>query len=123
MSRIFKKILGKEEEKEEEEIIEEEKPLSHFPSVSEKAMAIKPMSMRSMDDIDSIVNEVNDGNIVILRYDDMASEPEKLKMALERLKERILDIGGDMVLVKSGKNSPLLIAPRFVEIWRTPKEE
>jgi SepF-like predicted cell division protein (DUF552 family) len=53
----------------------------------------------------------------------MASEPEKLKMALERLKERILDIGGDMVLVKSGKNSPLLIAPRFVEIWRTPKEE
>ena len=121
MSRIFKKILGKEEEK--EEIIEEHVEPAHFPSVSEKAMAIKPMNMKSIEDIDSIVNEVNDGNIVILRYDDMASEPDKLKMALERLKERILDIGGDMVLIKSGKNSPLLIAPRFVEIWRTVPSE
>ncbi|MGC9021076.1 MAG: cell division protein SepF [Candidatus Methanodesulfokora sp.] len=120
MSRIFRKILGKEEEK--EEVIEEQPETPHFPSVSEKAMAIKPMNMKSIEDIDSIVNEVNDGNIVILRYDDMASEPDKLKMALERLKERILDIGGDMVLIKSGKNSPLLIAPRFVEIWRTPSE-
>ncbi len=126
---FFRKIFGgkheEEEYYEEEEEEFEEEPIEVEPVrprfLSEKAITVKPMNLRSAEDVEQILNEINEGNIVLLRYDDLASEgEEKLKFMVQKLKERILEMGGDLVMIRDRGYPPILIVPRFIEIWRSP---
>ncbi|MCC6028817.1 MAG: cell division protein SepF [Candidatus Korarchaeum sp.] len=125
---FFRKIFGgkhEEEEYYEEEEEFEEEPVEIEPArprvLSEKAITVKPMNLRNAEDVEQILNEINEGNIVLLRYDDLASEgEEKLKFMVQRLKERVLEMGGDLVMIRDRGYPPILIVPRFVEIWRSP---
>ncbi|RDD53508.1 MAG: cell division protein SepF [Candidatus Korarchaeota archaeon NZ13-K] len=127
---FFRKVFGKGREEEEEfeeepEEFEEEVSYEIEPVrpkiVSEKAITVKPMNLRNAEDVEQILNEINEGNIILLRYDDLAAEgEEKLKFMIQRLKERVLEMGGDLVMIRDRGYPPLLIVPRFVEIWRSP---
>ncbi len=131
--RFLKKIFGRAEEDEyeeypEDEFVEEsfeeeypEEPVRmRFPS--EKAITVKPMNLRTAEDVEQVLNEISEGNIILLRYDDLISEgEERLKYILQRLKERVAEMGGDLVMIREQGAPPLLIVPRFVEIWRKPR--
>ncbi len=124
---FLRKIFGGKERREE---LEEELPepgdyFSGEPAAVnlEKAIAIKPMVLHSAEDIELVLNEINNGNIVLLKYDDLIFEnKERVRSVIERLKERILEAGGDLVLIKYDRAPPILIVPRFVEIWRRPEK-
>lgn len=129
---FFRKIFGGKREEEEYEEFEEEpeefeeEGYEIEPArpkfVSEKAITVKPMNLRNAEDVEQILNEINEGNIILLRYDDLASEgEEKLKFMVQRLKERVLEMGGDLVMIRDRGYPPILIVPRFVEIWRSPE--
>ncbi len=130
---FFKKIFGRKEEdyEEEEEGFEEEPGYEDLdyevePTrtkvLSEKAITVKPMSLRNAEDVEQVLNEISEGNIILLRYEDLAAEgEEKLRFIIQRLKERVLEMGGDLVLIKDRGSPPILIVPRFVEIWRSPE--
>lgn len=127
---FFRKIFGGERREEEEfeeepEEFEEEIDYEIEPArpkfVSEKAITVKPMNLRNAEDVEQVLNEINEGNIILLRYDELASEgEEKLKFMVQRLKERVLEMGGDLVMIRDRGYPPILIVPRFVEIWRSP---
>ncbi len=130
--RFLRKIFGRADEEEyeeypEEEFVEEE--LEEYPEEpvrmrypSEKAITVKPMSLRTAEDVEQVLNEISEGNIILLRYDELLSEgEERLKFVLQRLKERVTELGGDLVMIREQGAPPLLIVPRFVEIWRRPR--
>ncbi len=128
---FFRKIFGGERREEEEfyeeepEEFEEEVSYEIEPSrpkfVGEKAITVKPMNLRNAEDVEQVLNEINEGNIILLRYDDLAAEgEERLKFMVQRLKERVLEMGGDLVMIRDRGYPPILIVPRFVEIWRSP---
>ncbi|MCS7103791.1 MAG: cell division protein SepF [Candidatus Korarchaeum sp.] len=127
---FFRKIFGGERREEEEfeeepEEFEEEVGYEIEPArpkfVSEKAITVKPMNLRNAEDVEQVLNEINEGNIILLRYDDLAAEgEEKLKFMVQRLKDRVLEMGGDLVMIRDRGYPPILIVPRFVEIWRSP---
>lgn len=128
---FFRKIFGGERREEEEfeeepEEFEEEVSYEIEPArpkfVSEKAITVKPMNLRNAEDVEQVLNEINEGNIILLRYDDLAAEgEERLKFMVQRLKERVLEMGGDLVMIRDRGYPPILIVPRFVEIWRSPE--
>lgn len=124
---FLRKIFGgKEREEEFEEELPETEEYFSERSVTmdiEKAIAVKPMVLRNAEDIELVLNEINNGNIVLLKYDDLIVEnKERVRSVIERLKERILEAGGDLVLIRYDKAPPILIVPRFVEIWRRPEK-
>ncbi len=133
---FFRKIFGRRKDGEEEyydeyyeegeyEDVEglEDIPPVH-PAMEEKPLAIKPVDLRSMTDIDLILGEVSDNNIVIVRYDELANKSsQELRIALQQLKEKVQRMGGEVVLIKTEDYPPLLVVPSFVAVWSSPKEE
>ncbi len=134
---FFRKIFGRRDEEEEEyydEYYEEEGEYEGVegledippvrPAMEEKPLAIKPVDLRSMTDIDLILGEVSDNNIVIVRYDELANKSsQELRIALQQLKEKVQRMGGEVVLIKTEDYPPLLVVPSFVAVWSSPKEE
>lgn len=132
---FFKKLFGRGEEEDYEEEYEEgieeevgyedldyEAEPTRAKVLSEKAITVKPMNLRNAEDVEQVLNEISEGNIILLRYEDLAAEGEdKLRFIIQRLKERVLEMGGDLVLIKDRGTPPILIVPRFVEIWRSPE--
>ncbi|HDD69362.1 MAG TPA: DUF552 domain-containing protein [Candidatus Korarchaeota archaeon] len=113
LSGIFRKRKEEEEEFLPPSEVEEEIP--------EKPIAIKPMMLSDEGDIETILKEVRDGNIVIVRYNNYASkEASRLTEIIQRLKESVMEEGGETVLIDTSEFPPLLVVPRFVEVWRSP---
>ena len=115
---IFK---PKKREEEEEEFL----PPSEIGEViPEKPIAIKPMMLSNEGDLETILKEVRDGNIVIVRYNNYASrETEKLAEMIRRLKESVMEEGGETVLIETSEFPPILVVPRFIEVWRSPRSK
>lgn len=133
---FFRKLFGRGEEDHEEgeypeegyeedvkyEDLEYEMEPAKAKVLAEKAITVKPMNLRNAEDVEQVLNEISEGNIVLLRYDDLAAEGEdKLKFIIQRLKERVADMGGDLALIRERGYPPILIVPRFIEIWRGPE--
>ena len=77
---------------------------------------LKALPLRSLDDVDTIKQEVRLGNILILKISPLAKRSvEEVKMAVGDLFEFSRLIGGDIARLGEER---VVITPSFVQIWR-----
>jgi SepF-like predicted cell division protein (DUF552 family) len=97
---------------------EEEKtamPLTEDKPVLNKTY-LKAMPLRDLSDLELIKNEVERGNILILRITPLASKSiEDVKHAVNELYEFAESIGGDIARLGEER---VVICPQNIRIWR-----
>ena len=77
---------------------------------------LKAMPLRNLSDLDTIKNEVKNGNILILRITPLASKSiEDVKHAVNELYEFAESIGGDIARLGEER---VVICPPNIRIWR-----
>jgi len=77
---------------------------------------VKPMTMRGLQNIQEIVQELKHGNIVIVNIAQLINNnPAEAKRAIDQLKGTCKGLGGDLAGIGEDR---LLITPSFVKIWR-----
>jgi SepF-like predicted cell division protein (DUF552 family) len=81
---------------------------------------LKAMPLRDLSDLDTIKNEVKNGNILILRITPLASKNiEDVKQAVNELYEFAEAIGGDIARLGEER---VVICPQNIRIWREKKQ-
>lgn len=77
---------------------------------------LKAMPLRDLSDLDTIKDEVNLGNILILRITPLASKSiEDIKRAVNELSEFVEAVRGDIARLGEER---VVICPPNVKIWR-----
>jgi len=77
---------------------------------------LKAMPLRNLSDVDVVKNEVNSGNILILRITPLASKSiEDVKRAVNELTAFASAVGGDIARLGEER---IVICPPNVKIWR-----
>lgn len=77
---------------------------------------LKAMPLRDLSDIETVKNEVNSGNILILRITPLANKNiEDVKRAVNELCEFADSVGGDIARLGEER---VVICPPNVRIWR-----
>lgn len=90
------------------------------PTAAEKEIQsktyLKAMPLRELSDLETIKNEVKNGNVVILRITPLASKSiEEVKQAVNELSEFVSSLNGD--IARLGEERVVLCPPN-VKIWR-----
>lgn len=84
-------------------------------SVSGKTF-LKAMPLRDLSELDAVKNEVNSGNILILRITPLANKNlDDVKRAVNELSEFTESVGGDIARLGEER---VVICPPNVRIWR-----
>jgi hypothetical protein len=100
----------KDEKKETEEEFSSKKPSGVF---------LKAMPLRSLEDIETIKQEINAGNILILKVSPLARKSvEDVKQAVSELCEFTESIGADIARLGEER---VVITPPSIKIWRGKK--
>jgi len=97
---------------------EDEKPTatSEEENVAPAKTYLKAMPLRDLSDVETIKNEVMDGNILILRITPLASKSiEDVKKAINDLYEFAESNGGDIARLGEER---VVICPPNIRIWR-----
>ena len=77
---------------------------------------LKAMPLRDLSDLDGVKNEVNSGNIMILRITPLANKNlDDVKRAVNELCEFAESIGGDIARLGEER---VVVCPPNVKIWR-----
>jgi SepF-like predicted cell division protein (DUF552 family) len=77
---------------------------------------LKALPLRSLEDLDVIKQEVNSGNIVILKVSPLAKTSiDDVKAAVNELLEFAQNIGGDIARLGEER---IVITPSHIGIWR-----
>jgi SepF-like predicted cell division protein (DUF552 family) len=77
---------------------------------------LKAMPLRDLSDIETVKNEVNSGNILILRITPLANKNiEDVKRAVNELCEFAESVGGDIARLGEER---VVVCPPSVKIWR-----
>ncbi len=77
---------------------------------------LKAMPLRDLSDLDVVKNEVNSGNVLILRITPLANKSiEDVKRAVNELCEFVESVGGDIARLGEER---VVICPPNVRIWR-----
>ncbi len=77
---------------------------------------LKALPLRRLDDIATIKQEVNSGNIVILKVSPLAERSiDDVKTAVNELLEFAQSVGGDIARLGEER---VVITPSFIRIWR-----
>ena len=85
------------------------------PPVSSKTY-LKAMPLRDLADLDGVKNEVQNGNIIILRITPLAGKSiENVKTAVNDLYQFAESIGGDIARLGEER---VVICPKTIRIWR-----
>jgi SepF-like predicted cell division protein (DUF552 family) len=80
---------------------------------------LKAMPLRELSDLDNIKNEVQNGNILILRITPLASKSiDDVKAAVNELYAFTESIGGDIARLGEER---IVICPKNIRIWREKK--
>ncbi len=80
---------------------------------------LKAMPLRDLSDLQSIKDEVNGGNILILRITPLAHKSiEDVKRAVNELYEFAESVGGDIARLGEER---IVICPQKIRIWREKK--
>ena len=102
---------------------EEDEKTSIPPSESKEELDknyLKAMPLRDLSDLGVIKNEVQKGNILILRITPLASKNIKdVKQAVNELYEFAESIGGDIARLGEER---VVICPQNIRIWREEKQ-
>ncbi len=110
MSR-FSSLLHKSK-KEEKEV--EEKEAAE--QTSSGKTYLKAMPLRDVSELETVKNEINSGNILIIRITPLANKNlDDVKHAVNELSEFAQSIGGDIARLGEER---LVICPPNVKIWR-----
>jgi SepF-like predicted cell division protein (DUF552 family) len=105
---LFRKIRKEEDEK-------TQMPLPEDKEILNKTY-LKAMPLRDLTDLETIKNEVKNGNILILRITPLASKSiEDVKNAVNELYEFAESIGGDIARLGEER---VVICPQKIRIWR-----
>jgi uncharacterized protein len=85
-------------------------------TVSSSKAYLKAMPLRDLSDLEGIKNEVQNGNILILRITPLASKSiESVKSAVNDLYAFTESIGGDIARLGDER---VVICPKNIRIWR-----
>ena len=77
---------------------------------------LKAMPLRELSDLEGIKNEVQNGNIIILRVTPLASKNiEDVKSAVNELYQFAESIGGDIARLGEER---VVLCPKTIRIWR-----
>ena len=125
LGNIIEKILGKRDEKEKKEKKPRSQPAGSLAayhskpakiSVPPERIYIKARVLQSLEDLDAIKNEVNSGNILIVRLGPLAKKnTDDVKKAINELCDFTQQIEGDIARLGEER---VVVTPSFVKIWR-----
>lgn len=136
LGKIIERIISKV--KKEEELAEEapvdipatsasSAPFPVSASIPDKKIPetvyIKASTLHSLDELNGIKDEVESGNIIIVKVGPLARKSvDDVKRAVSELSEFAENIGGDIARLGEER---VVVTPFFVKIWREkmPKEE
>ena len=77
---------------------------------------LKAMPLKELTDIENVKNEVNNGNIIILRVTPLANKSvDDVKTAVNQLYEFAESVGGDIARLGEER---VVICPKNIRIWR-----
>ena len=103
--------------KKEEPVVE--KPVIETPLENTEVRVktyLKAMPLRELADLETVKNEVKNGNIIILRITPLASKSiEDVKQAVNQLYEFAESINGDIARLGEER---VVICPDKIRIWR-----
>ena len=77
---------------------------------------VKPMTLRSMEDMPAVEHELKEGNLVLLNIEDAQKRnPKGVRDAVISIKDLVSRIDGDIAGIAQGK---ILITPARVKIMK-----
>jgi SepF-like predicted cell division protein (DUF552 family) len=98
-----------------------EKPTSPEPQKSEapthaEKVYLKALPLRTLEDVNTIKEEVKSGNILILKVSPLARKSvDEVKQAVSELLEFTQGVGGDIARLGEER---VVITPPLIRIWR-----
>ena len=123
LGKVIEKIVGKIKKEEEES--DETQPITPDASTTPIArrnssipgrVYLKALALHSLGEVDSIKNEVETGNILIIRVGPLAEKSvDDVKRAVGELSEFTERIGGDIARLGEER---IVLTPSFVRVWR-----
>lgn len=127
LGKVIEKIIGKVKKEEEPS----GKKLLDIPtasttpaskaSVVPRRIYLKASVLRSLEDVDTVKNEVKSGNILIVRLGPLAERSmDDVKRAVGELSEFTEQIGGDIARLGEER---IVVTPFFVKVWREKTAE
>ncbi|MCD6523073.1 MAG: cell division protein SepF [Candidatus Diapherotrites archaeon] len=119
LKKISSKIGGSTEDVDIDEFLETI-GVEHENLLEEEAdMWVKPYLLQDTSDAAQIINDLNEGNIVILNIEPLYKRNSiKLKQVINELKGNAKAIDGDIVRITEYK---LLLTPKGVKVAKTRK--
>jgi len=115
LGKTFGKLMPKDKKDEESEVKEKEQGSPTKPS----RIYLKAMPLRNLEDVEVIKQEIEAGNILILKVSPMARKSiEDVKQAVSELHEFTHSIGADIARLGEER---VVITPPSIKIWREKK--
>jgi hypothetical protein len=123
LGKIIEKILGKKDETRNKErtsghstVSAASYPVSPGVSARPERIYIKARVLQSIEDLNSVKDEVIAGNIIIVRLGPLAEKStDNVNKAVSELYDFVKQIGGDIAQLGEER---IIVTPSFVEIWR-----
>jgi len=113
LSRVFGRVVHREKKTEENP---SENISTQAKSSTIDKIYLKAFPLRKLSDVDLVKQEVNSGNIMILKISPLASKSvEDVKRAVNELYEFSQTVGGDIARLGEER---VVITPSSVRIWR-----
>ncbi|MEM1688591.1 MAG: cell division protein SepF [Candidatus Anstonellales archaeon] len=78
---------------------------------------VKKITLRAEGDIEVVIAELKQNNIVILDYDPLKKQQNRLNEILNRLGDHVRDLNGDMAAIKN--STVVIITPSQVKIAKS----
>ncbi|MCX8154798.1 MAG: cell division protein SepF [Candidatus Micrarchaeota archaeon] len=78
---------------------------------------VKKITLRAEGDVEVVIAELKQSNIVILDYDPLKKQQNRLNEILTRLGEHVRDLNGDMAAIKN--STVVIITPSQVKIAKS----
>lgn len=121
LSKTIKKILSRIRREKTRAVPKETSQVSENESEKQmkkilKKVYLKALPLKSIEDLNSIKDEVRSGNILILRVSPLAKKSiDDVQRAVSELCEFTQSIGGDIARLGQER---IVLTPSFVNIWR-----
>ena len=113
LGEVFRRVVHRRKET-------EEKPSENISTQAKSSIVdkiyLKAFPLRKLSDIDLVKQEVNSGNIMILKISPLASKSvDDVKRAVNELYEFTQTVGGDIARLGEER---VVVTPSSVRIWR-----